>query len=108
MHVLSANPWDKSAKKFGDYKQAHTLEKTDPRWLHAKEVRHICLLPAPSLKYNRAARVAPRQRGRDLVLLMHVSPSFTSVYNVCSLYSAMSASHTDTHTHTNTCARWAW
>ena len=47
MHAVSAKPWDKSAQRFGEYKEAHTLEKTDPRWLHPKEVRHLCLFPGP-------------------------------------------------------------
>ncbi len=38
LHVLSATTGAKSATLFGDYKQAHTLDKSDPRWLHAKEV----------------------------------------------------------------------
>jgi hypothetical protein len=37
-HVLSATAGAKIATRFGDYKQAHTLDKSDPRWLHAKEV----------------------------------------------------------------------
>ena len=35
MHVLSAI-WGNS--RFGDYKNAHLLDKSDPRWLHEKEV----------------------------------------------------------------------
>jgi hypothetical protein len=35
MHVLSSS---KSRKRFGNYKDAHKLDKSDPLWLHAKEV----------------------------------------------------------------------
>lgn len=41
MHVLSAMPSTTTAASkvcFGDYKKAHTLDKSDPRWLHEKEV----------------------------------------------------------------------
>ena len=41
MHVLSASPWKKKEKRFGDYKQAHKLDKSDPRWLHEKEVDKV-------------------------------------------------------------------
>ncbi len=36
MHVLSAV--SESGVRFGNYKDAHKLDKNDPRWLHAKEV----------------------------------------------------------------------
>jgi hypothetical protein len=37
MHVLSVNPW-KSGGRFGQYKEAHELDQSDPTWLHEKEV----------------------------------------------------------------------
>ena len=41
MHVLSARSERKSGMRFGNYKDAHTLDKNDPLWLHAKEVDKI-------------------------------------------------------------------
>ena len=41
MHALSANSSSRkeaSTVRFGDYKMAHTLDKSDPCWLHEKEV----------------------------------------------------------------------
>jgi hypothetical protein len=38
MHVLSARSERKSGMRFGNYKDAHKLDKNDPLWLHAKEV----------------------------------------------------------------------
>jgi hypothetical protein len=46
MHALSATSEDESIEKgkdkeqqhYGDYKHAHKLDKSDARWLHAKEV----------------------------------------------------------------------
>ena len=41
MHVLSAmssKKTDASKGRFSDYKKAHLLDKSDPRWLHKKEV----------------------------------------------------------------------
>ena len=44
MHVLSARSERKSEMRFGNYKDAHTLDKNDPLWLHAKEVDKIKLV----------------------------------------------------------------
>ena len=41
MHVMSAYPWNKKEKRFGDYKHAHKLDKKDPKWLHEKEVDKV-------------------------------------------------------------------
>ena len=41
MHAMSASPWDKKEERFGDYKHAHKLDKSDPRWLHEKEVDKV-------------------------------------------------------------------
>ena len=41
MHAMSASPWDKKEKRFGDYKHAHKLDKKDPQWLHEKEVDKV-------------------------------------------------------------------
>jgi len=41
LHVLSAESSETKGAptvRFGDYKMAHTLDKSDPRWLHEKEV----------------------------------------------------------------------
>ena len=41
MHTLSAissETTEASKCRFGDYKNAHLLDKSDPRWLHEKEV----------------------------------------------------------------------
>ena len=45
MHALSAmssETTDACKGRFGDYKTAHTLDKSDPRWLHEKEV-YVCV-----------------------------------------------------------------
>ena len=46
MHVMSAYPWNKKEQRFGNYKHAHELDKSDPQWLHEMEVC-VCLICTP-------------------------------------------------------------
>ena len=63
MHVMSAYPWNKKEKRFGDYKQAHKLDKSDPRWLHEKEVcACVCLICMPCMHFLYVSEVAGRNR----------------------------------------------
>jgi hypothetical protein len=63
MHVMSAYPWNKKEKRFGDYKQAHKLDKSDPRWLHEKEVCVcVCLICMPCMRALYVSEVAGRNR----------------------------------------------
>ena len=67
MHVLSAI-WGNS--RFGDYKKAHLLDKSDPRWLHKKEVCacvRACVDVSLSLSLSLSLHIrpvlTPREKG---------------------------------------------
>jgi len=73
MHVLSAmssKKTDASKGRFSDYKKAHLLDKSDPRWLHKKEVCacvRACVDVSLSLSLSLSLHIrpvlTPREKG---------------------------------------------
>ena len=67
MHAMSASPWDKKEKRFGDYKHAHKLDKKDPQWLHEKEVDKVKVVLC---RYSLSRSLA-RSLTRSISLTLH-------------------------------------
>ena len=74
MHAMSASPWDKKEKRFGDYKHAHKLDKKDPQWLHEKEVDKVKVVLCRYSLSRSLARLLACLLARSLNL-SHITPS---------------------------------
>ena len=72
MHAMSASPWDKKEKRFGDYKHAHKLDKKDPQWLHEKEVDKVKVVLC---RYSLSLSLSLARSLAYSLNLSHITPS---------------------------------